>query len=620
MRDKSTGIAIVFGVIGAILMYAVTGGFAPGTQELVASSDVTVRSTSPTVNDDLDFNFQAGYIWIDAVGGAVYICEDASDGAAVWTDITAGGSTFNAEEGDSLVISNVSVIDFGPGFDLTESPSGELNVVLDYTEDAVDLSGAEVTGTLDISDHTNLIASTGITLTGDTLTVDLGTAIDTSEITDGTILEADLAAVDSPADEECLTYETTTGDFEWQACASGGTGTLTTIEDGDVQVGDADIVTLDFGTGISCSETPDTEVNCSADLGTAIDTSEITDGTILEADIAAVDTASDEECLTFEATGGDFEWQTCSPGGGGTLTTIKEADSGIGDPDIVALDFGAGFDCTESPDTEINCVLDYTEDPVNLASSEITGTLAVGNGGTGQTAATADAVLVANGSAYVARVIADCDAAGNALNYDTTTDAWSCATGYLTTVDISDDTNLAAGTGITLTGDTLSVDLGTAIDTSEITDGTIAEADLAAVDTASDEECLTFEATGGDFEWQPCDAVTTYSLSKTLLEPVDADSYLIEKLQSAITITDIHCIVDPADSAESVVIDIQETNSTGDSGVSFDATITCDNDGAEDDGSLTNAGFDAGDYILWDIGTVTGTVDAVTVTIYYTVD
>lgn len=38
----------------------------------------------------------------------------------------------------------------------------------------------------------------------------------------------------------------------------------------------------------------------------------LTDDTVLEADLKAVDAAGDEECLTYEATGGDFEWQTCS--------------------------------------------------------------------------------------------------------------------------------------------------------------------------------------------------------------------------------------------------------------------------------------------------------------------
>lgn len=43
-------------------------------------------------------------------------------------------------------------------------------------------------------------------------------------IANDAIEEPMLKAVDSPADEECLTYESTTGDFEWQACGGAGTG------------------------------------------------------------------------------------------------------------------------------------------------------------------------------------------------------------------------------------------------------------------------------------------------------------------------------------------------------------------------------------------------------------
>jgi len=107
--------------------------------------------------------------------------------------------------------------------------------------------------------------------------------------------------------------------------------------------------------------------------------------------------------------------------------------------------------------------------------------------------------------------------------------------------------------------------------------------------------------------------------SITIESPDDADNFLIGKLPFGITITDVHCIVDPADSSESVVIDIQERNSTGDSPASFDSTITCDNDGAEDDGTLSNATFDSGDWWSIDIGTVTGTVTQVSVSIYYQV-
>jgi hypothetical protein len=110
------------------------------------------------------------------------------------------------------------------------------------------------------------------------------------------------------------------------------------------------------------------------------------------------------------------------------------------------------------------------------------------------------------------------------------------------------------------------------------------------------------------------DTLPTFSI--VVRDPSDSDSFLFTKLPSGITITDIHCIVDPTDSSESVVIDVQECDSSGDNCTTVDATITCDNDGAEDDGSLTNGAVDAGDWLNLDIGTVTGTVTDLTVTIY----
>src|SRR3990170_590069 len=47
--------------------------------------------------------------------------------------------------------------------------------------------------------------------------------------------------------------------------------------------------------------------------------------------------------------------------GGGSMTTVKEATVQVGGSDIVTLDFGAGFDITESPDTEINIEIDPNE-------------------------------------------------------------------------------------------------------------------------------------------------------------------------------------------------------------------------------------------------------------------
>jgi hypothetical protein len=104
------------------------------------------------------------------------------------------------------------------------------------------------------------------------------------------------------------------------------------------------VTTVAAGAGITIAEADSEGATKTvvSTLGTAIDSTEITDNTILEADLKAVDSATDEECLTYEATGGDFEWQACGSGGGeaaftaestpGTTPTATGTDAiGIGD-------------------------------------------------------------------------------------------------------------------------------------------------------------------------------------------------------------------------------------------------------------------------------------------------
>ena len=173
----------------------------------------------------------------------------------------------------------------------------------------------------------------------------------TADINDNSILEADLKAVDTAVDEECLTYESTTGDFEWQTCCGGG-GAFSDASDPivqntttkDVHIGDgAGTLTGKLEIGGDADQPQlvieghstqtddifiiqndaDTEVFSVSNTGafTNIEGA-LSDDTILEADLKAVDAAVDEECLTYESTTGDFEWQTC--GSGSDTNSVKE--------------------------------------------------------------------------------------------------------------------------------------------------------------------------------------------------------------------------------------------------------------------------------------------------------
>ena len=78
----------------------------------------------------------------------------------------------------------------------------------------------------------------------------------------------------------------------------------------------------------------------------------------------------------------------------------------------------------------------------------------------------------------------------------------------------------------------------------------------------------------------------------------------------ALTVTNAYCSVEDGTSVAMVL---------GDGTNKFES-ITCDDDGQADDGSITNATFTANEQIRFDIGTVTGEVRSVTYCIKYEYD
>jgi excisionase family DNA binding protein len=100
--------------------------------------------------------------------------------------------------------------------------------------DDLDVTGVAFIPTLTINEDTITdITGTGLQVTDAALETTLGTSIESAEITDGTIVEADLSVTNTPADNQILSYDSGTGTFTWVAEATGtsslwtDSGTLT---------------------------------------------------------------------------------------------------------------------------------------------------------------------------------------------------------------------------------------------------------------------------------------------------------------------------------------------------------------------------------------------------------
>ncbi|KKR11168.1 MAG: hypothetical protein UT39_C0010G0001, partial [Candidatus Woesebacteria bacterium GW2011_GWA1_39_21] len=137
--------------------------------------------------------------------------------------------------------------------DLLINPTGGGVAIGENTPGNVDMAGGDffVTGDLEIdgtayiptlavnSDTITDLTGAGLTVSSGALQTTLGTAIESSEITDGTIAEADLNISNSPTSGYALTYNASTAGFTWTDLSSaagawtdsGTTVYLTTITD-----------------------------------------------------------------------------------------------------------------------------------------------------------------------------------------------------------------------------------------------------------------------------------------------------------------------------------------------------------------------------------------------------
>jgi hypothetical protein len=400
--------------------------------------------------------------------------------------------------GDFAIFDGTNWVNLPATGDITISAAGVATIVADA------ITGAEILdGSVDVSDDTNLTAGTGLTLIDDTLSADLGSTIDSSEIEVDTITALDIAndaitaseladdAVDTAAvlddaitDDKIDLTDVTLADFTNDA------GFVTTDND----------TTYTAGSGINLIGTQINSV-----LGSDISTGELQDSAVNSdkidnESIATVDIANDavtadkiggggnDQVLTTDATG-NTQWEDKSTFATPSLSAnnifvgsglgVATGTAVSGDLTMTAGNFQITNDAVGQDEIDFaNVTLnDFTNDAGFLTSVDISDNtnLIAGTGAT----LIGDTISVDLGTSIEGTEITDETIQDNDLDLDDITlNDFDNDAGFLTSVDISADTNLAVGSGLTLIGDSIISDLGDSIVSGEIVDGTITESDL----------------------------------------------------------------------------------------------------------------------------------------------
>jgi len=349
-------------------------------------------------------------------------------------------------------------------------------------------------------------------------------------LSDNSILEVYLKAINAPGDEECLTYEVTVGDFEWQTCGV-GTGAFSDAGDPIVQNTITKDVHIGDGAGTLAGKL---EIGGDADQPQLV----IEGFSTQTDDIFIIQNDADTEVFGIGNTG-----NVVSAGNRiqlGDANSYWDFNTAIANSNIIAFD---AFDYLEydrvdnayrfhigaapNPDVE------FADDLFSFQSDSVAALRGLLHG---QHSDTADGARFnlrkSRGTKTSPTTVVTGDVLGNFLGYgydganylamgsiQIKSVGTIAATRVPTEVSIHTATDaepsvlterLKVGPSGILTqiadstGTAQTVLPAGAIDSTEILDDAILEIDLKAVDAAVDEECLTYEATGGDFEWQSC--------------------------------------------------------------------------------------------------------------------
>jgi len=214
--------------------------------ETTTFQDLRFAVNVPTVLRD-DVSIEGG---LNLIGNTILSSDDIliDPGGG---GVNIGGATpANVDlEGDDLYVSG-DIEAGGTIYGVDGDFSGDLAIAGDETIGGdLSVTGATTLGTATISTLTinsesiTDLTGSGITISGGALTASLGTSIDSSEIEDGTITEADLNVSNSPTNGYLLSYNSSTSGFAWvdssgfNLWTDGGTITYLTSTTDDLAIG-----------------------------------------------------------------------------------------------------------------------------------------------------------------------------------------------------------------------------------------------------------------------------------------------------------------------------------------------------------------------------------------------
>ena len=437
---------------------------------------VNSTSTNATTTTLAISGLTSELLKVDGLG----VVREAASGVDYEVPVTAGDgltrtvNDFDCDTANSTTLGCLLAADWSIFNNKISSSSLSAVLPLSYNSG----TGAFTLGTVDISANTNLTAGTNITLTGDDLSVDDSFILNTGDVGTGSytfpyasstaITVSGVASTSKLFADGLVACDPTTGKLLWsggsflcgtdQTSAGGGNSKWATTSD-------ATVITPNGATGLLVTRATTTNATT-----TTLTVSGLTDA-LVKADALGV---------LREATG-DADYQIPLTFGDGLTRTVNDVDCDIAT--------GSVFGCLASADWTIfnnkisssslsaTAPLTYTAATGVFTLGIVPATL----GGTGWENLQANTVLLGNGTSRIATTTAGTN--GQVLALVGGVPSWVATTTFsapltysagnvtLGTVDISANTNLTAGTNITLTGDDLSVDDAFILNTGDIGTG-----------------------------------------------------------------------------------------------------------------------------------------------------